>query len=166
MVLHGRKILVFTDGGCSGNPGVGGYGAIVQYEGLELLTKGGELHTTNNKMELQAIISGLESALSIVDTFDDGFLPSIEVYSDSTYALYALDHKWRATALKKQKKANLDLIESLDFLLRRLYSDHLHLIVGQHVKGHSGHPENERCDQLAQEGIANMRAILESTRRP
>jgi ribonuclease HI len=144
------KLYAFTDGACSGNPGPGGWGALLQaVEGETVLKerelKGGERSTTNNRMELMAAISALEALER----------PSaITVVTDSAYVKNGVTgwiHGWKRngwkTASKKPVK-NAELWQRLDAAQAR------HDVTWEWVKGHAGHPENERADQLAREGMA------------
>ena len=136
-----KTVTLYTDGACSGNPGPGGWGAILEFQGIEKELSGGEAETTNNRMELTAVIEGL-SALKE---------PCIvELYSDSKYVIDGLSKgwavSWRKNGWKKADKKpalNIDLWEEI----LELFSKHNVNIVW--VKGHNGHPENERCDELA-----------------
>ena len=137
-------VELFTDGACRGNPGPGGWGAVLRYNGNEKELFGGEPQTTNNRMELMAVISGLE-ALKRQCTVD--------VVTDSQYVKNGITqwiHNWKRngwrTANKKPVK-NDDLWRRLDEAVAR------HQVRWHWVKGHSGHPENERADRLANLGI-------------
>ncbi|MBR1738983.1 MAG: ribonuclease HI [Ruminococcus sp.] len=136
-----KQIEMFTDGACSGNPGPGGYGVILRYKGNEKELWGGERATTNNRMELTAVIKGLEALKEPCQ---------VTLYSDSKYIIDAVNkgwaEKWRANGwIKGDKKPalNPDLWERLLDLLK------IHRVEFIWVKGHAGHPENERCDQMA-----------------
>lgn len=136
-----KEVELFTDGACSGNPGPGGWGAILRYNGREKELSGGEAQTTNNRMELTAVIEGL-SALKE---------PCIvHLCSDSRYVIDALQkgwaESWRTHGWKRADRSpalNADLWEQL------LALTHTHQLTYQWVHGHQGHPENERCDALA-----------------
>jgi len=142
-----KKVNIFTDGACKGNPGKGGWGALLIYNGVEKELSGGEMDTTNNRMELMAVIKALESLK---------FPCSLNITSDSTYVLKGITewlknwkkNNWK-TAAKKEVK-NADLWQRLDQLVQQ------HEIQWHWVKGHSGHLENERVDQLANLGIENL----------
>ena len=141
-------VEVYTDGACSGNPGPGGWGAILRYKGKEKELWGGEAATTNNRMELLAVIRALEALKR----------PSrIRVYTDSLYVQKGISiwiHDWKRrgwrTADKKPVK-NVDLWQRLDAALKA------HQVRWHWVKGHAGHDENERADQLARDGVAMAR---------
>lgn len=136
-----KTITLYTDGACSGNPGPGGWGAILQYNGVEKELSGGESETTNNRMELTAVIAGLQALKE----------PCIvELYSDSKYVIDALQKRWvygwRARGwVKSDKKPalNVDLWEQLLALLER------HQVRYHWVKGHAENPYNNRCNELA-----------------
>jgi ribonuclease HI len=140
----GHKVTIFTDGACSGNPGRGGYGAILLLGDLRKEIKGGEANTTNNRMELMAAIAALE-ALKRPCT--------VELHTDSQYLRLGITqwlanwkrNGWRTAA--RQPVKNDDLWKRLDEAARR------HHIEWHWVKGHAGHDENERADALAQEGL-------------
>ena len=130
-------IYLYTDGAASGNPGPGGYGVVLTCAGLRKEMSGGFALTTNNRMELLAVIKGLEAI-----RWEQA---RVEVWSDSTYVVKAVTEgwldKWLATGFKKKKNADLWL--RFNPLFRR------HEVTFHWLKGHAGHPENERCDQLA-----------------
>ena len=144
------EFLAFTDGACSGNPGPGGWGVLLQArEGDQLLKerelKGGEANTTNNRMELLAAINALDAL---------GRPTAITIYTDSQYVKNGVTgwiHGWKRngwkTAAKKPVK-NAELWQALDEAAKR------HDVTWKWVKGHAGHPENERADALARAGMA------------
>ncbi len=140
---------IFTDGACSGNPGPGGWGAVLRFRGQEKEMKGGETLTTNNRMEMLAAISALEALKR----------PSrVRLYTDSQYVRDGITkyiHAWRAkgwkTADKKPVK-NLDLWHRLEAAILP------HRVEWHWVRGHSGHAENERADALASAGLKEHRA--------
>ncbi len=150
------EIEIFTDGACRGNPGPGGWGAVLRHEKHEKELFGGEDHTTNNRMELTAVIRALEALKR----------PSrVKLYTDSQYVQKGISewiHSWKRkgwkTADKKDVK-NADLWRELDALAA------LHEIEWHWVRGHAGHPENERADQLANRGIDGRREGV-ATDRP
>jgi ribonuclease HI len=141
---QGAAVEIFTDGACSGNPGPGGWGAILKYRGHEKELCGGVPETTNNRMELTAAIRALEALK----------LPSkVIVHTDSRYLRDGITrwiHQWKLrdwrTAAKKPVK-NVDLWQRLDALLVH------HEVVWHWVRGHAGHAENERADALARQGL-------------
>jgi ribonuclease HI len=142
-------VIVHTDGACSGNPGPGGWGAILTFGDHEKELKGGEAHTTNNRMELSAAIAALEALKRPC---------SVDLYTDSEYLRGGITgwingwkrNGWR-TADKKPVK-NVDLWQRLDDLLKP------HEVRWHWVRGHAGHAMNERADVLAREAINEMRA--------
>ena len=141
------KVQIFTDGACRGNPGPGGWGVLLRYGDKERQLFGGEQETTNNRMELLAVIEGLSALKRPCE---------ITLTSDSTYVLKGIQEwmsNWKKrgwkTASKKPEK-NVDLWQRLDALIEP------HDIEWCWVKGHSGHPENELADQLANRGIDEL----------
>lgn len=136
-----KKIEIFTDGACSGNPGPGGWGAILRYNGHEKEISGGEAKTTNNRMELMAVIQALRALKEPCQ---------VTLTSDSKYVCDAIikgwAKKWQSNnwiKSDKTKAKNPELWEELLSLLAK------HEVTVKWVRGHNGHPENERCDQLA-----------------
>jgi ribonuclease HI len=141
-------VEIFTDGACSGNPGPGGWGAVLRYKGTEKELSGGERATTNNRMEMMAAIMALETLKR----------PSkVELHTDSTYlrdGIMKWIHGWKRNGWKaKQPVKNVDLWQRLELAIER------HDVTWHWVKGHAGHPENERADALARAGIAKVRQI-------
>jgi len=142
-----KTITIFTDGGCLGNPGPGGWAAILRYGTSEREISGGEPATTNNRMELRAAIAALATLKEACE---------VTVHTDSQYlrqGITAWIHAWRAkgwtTAGRKPVK-NADLWRELDAQAQR------HRVTWKWLKGHAGHPENERCDTLAGVEIARI----------
>ena len=136
-----KHVSIYTDGACRGNPGPGGYGAILVYEGHEKELSGGEANTTNNRMELSAAIVALSALRERC---------AVTLYSDSKYLVDAVTlgwlDTWRARGYKRGKNQpvlNPDLWERLYLLLKE------HEVTLVWVKGHAGHAYNERCDALA-----------------
>ena len=143
-----ETVDIFTDGACSGNPGPGGWGAILRCNGKEREIFGGEAQTTNNRMEMMAVIEALRTLTRPV---------SARVYTDSQYVQKGISewiHGWKRrgwkTADKKPVK-NEDLWRMLDALAAE------HHVEWHWVRGHAGHVENERADELARQGIAQPR---------
>ena len=137
-------VTIYTDGACSGNPGPGGWGAILRYGDHEKELNGGEANTTNNRMEMMAVIEALAALKKPCE---------IDLYTDSVYVKDGVTkwlEGWKAkgwrTAAKKPVK-NQDLWERIDSEIQR------HKITWHWIKGHAGHPENERADELARAGI-------------
>jgi len=148
MIAASKLVDIFTDGACSGNPGPGGWGALLRYNGVEKELYGGESPTTNNRMELMAAIAALESLKRPVQA---------RIHTDSTYLRDGITkwiHDWKRrnwrTADKKPVK-NADLWRRLEELARG------HEVEWHWVKGHAGHPDNERADALANLGIPDAR---------
>ena len=138
--MTSKTVQIYTDGACSGNPGPGGWGAVLRYGKTEKEISGGEADTTNNRMEMMAVIKALRSLKTHCIA---------EIYTDSKYVLQGATEwieNWKArgwkTADKKPVK-NVDLWQMLELELAR------HDVRWHWVKGHAGHPENERADQLA-----------------
>jgi ribonuclease HI len=142
-------VIVHTDGACSGNPGPGGYGAILTFGNHEKEIKGGEPHTTNNRMELMGAIAALEALTKPC---------LVELHTDSQYLhngisgwIYSWKRNGWRTADKKPVK-NVDLWQRLDAAMAR------HEVRWHWIKGHAGHELNERADALARSAIAELRA--------
>ena len=136
-----KTVTLYTDGACSGNPGPGGWGAILAFNGVEKELSGGERSTTNNRMELTAVIAGL-SALKE---------PCIvELYSDSKYVIDGLSKGW-AEGWKKKGWVKSDKKPALnpDLWDQLLALTHIHTLRYHWVKGHADNPKNNRCDELA-----------------
>lgn len=144
-----ETVHVFTDGACSGNPGPGGWGVVMRWGDHEREMFGGETDTTNNRMELMAAISALESLTRP---------SSVVITTDSTYVMQGITtwiknwkrRNWRTAS--KQPVKNVDLWQRLDEAVSR------HEVSWEWVKGHNGHPENERADELARRGIEDIRS--------
>ncbi len=139
------KVIVHTDGACSGNPGPGGWGAILEFNGTQKELSGGEGLTTNNRMELTGAIVALESLKRPC---------KVEMHVDSAYVKDGITkwiHGWKRNGWKtadKKPVKNMELWQRLDAALAN------HEISWRWVKGHAGHSENERADELAREGMA------------
>lgn len=139
-----KRVEIYTDGACSGNPGPGGWGVLMRYGDHEKELCGGEDETTNNRMEMMAVIKALEAMSKPAP---------IDLYTDSKYVQQGINEwleGWKAkgwkTAAKKPVK-NKDLWERIDSLIGT------HNVTFHWVKGHDGHPDNERADELARRGI-------------
>ena len=136
-----KKIEIFTDGACSGNPGPGGWGAVLRYNGVEKELSGGEKETTNNRMELTAVIAALKALkepCEVILTTDSKYVCD-SVINGWVYSWQK--NNWRKS--DKKPALNVDLWEQLLVMLEK------HKVTFNWVKGHAGHPENERCDKLA-----------------
>ena len=138
-----KRIQIFTDGACSGNPGPGGWGAILRYKAHEKELSGGEAETTNNRMELMALIAALEQLKEPCE---------IDLCSDSQYVINGLQKGWaKGWRARGWKKADKSPALNSDLWARLLDLSEAHTIHYNWIKGHAGHPENERCDRLAVE---------------
>lgn len=142
------RVEIFTDGACSGNPGPGGWGAVLRYGEVEKELNGGERATTNNRMEMMAAIMALEALKR----------PSkVDLYTDSNYlrdGIMKWIHGWKRNGWKtaaRQPVKNVDLWQRLELAIER------HDVTWHWVRGHAGHPENERADALARAGIVRVR---------
>lgn len=135
-----KKVCIYTDGACLGNPGPGGWAAILRYNGHEKELSGGERETTNNRMELMAVISALTALKESCE---------VELWTDSQYIEKAINEGWlagwkrRGWKRKGGELKNIELWQELDSLLAR------HKVNFNWLKGHDGHEFNERCDALA-----------------
>lgn len=149
---HLKRVEIFTDGACSGNPGAGGWGAVLRFGERERELSGGDPQTTNNRMELMGVImslSALKEPCEVVLTTDSKYV----VDSITKGWVYGWQKKgWMRTATEPAK--NADLWKQLLPLLKQ------HDVTFHWVRGHAGHPENERCDSLAVGAIATVRKNL------
>lgn len=142
-----KKVEIFTDGACSGNPGAGGWGAILKYRGHEKELSGFALETTNNRMELTAVISALEALTEPCE---------VTLTTDSKYVCDGISKGWaRSWRAKGWKKADGKPALNPELWERLLDLTEKHRVTFVWVKGHAGHPENERCDRLATEQYKN-----------
>ena len=143
--MTANKVIVHTDGACSGNPGPGGWGVILDYNGTRKELSGGEAQTTNNRMELMGAISALEALKRPCE---------VEMHVDSQYVKDGITkwiHGWKKNGWKtadKKPVKNAELWQRLDDALK------LHKVSWHWVKGHAGHDGNERADELARQGMA------------
>ena len=142
-----KTVYLFTDGACKGNPGAGGWGVLLRYGGHEKELFGGETQTTNNRMELTAVLSGLKTLNRPCD---------VVICTDSQYVKNGMEswiHNWKKNGWKttgRQPVKNADLWQQLDEQVAR------HRVRWQWVKGHAGHAENERADALANRGVEQV----------
>lgn len=136
-----KEVTIFTDGACSGNPGPGGWGTILDYNGRRKELSGGEKNTTNNRMELTAVIEGLKALKEKC---------KVTVITDSKYVSDGINlgwaRGWKANNWRKKNKKPALNPELWDELLTLIDN---HVVTIKWIKGHAGHPENERCDNLA-----------------
>lgn len=146
-MTHKTNVEIFTDGACSGNPGPGGWGVVLRYNGETKYLKGSEKHTTNNRMELMAAIMGLRALK---------YHCKVELTTDSKYVQKGITewiHNWKK---RDWKTAANQPVKNED--LWRLLEDELqhHEVTWHWIKGHSGHIENDKADELAREAILEM----------
>lgn len=144
-----KTVTIYTDGACSGNPGPGGWGTILEFNGIEKELSGGERDTTNNRMELTAVIQGLSALKEPC---------AVTLYTDSKYVADGIEKgwakKWKLNNWRKSDKSpalNVDLWENLLMLLDK------HDVKIVWVKGHAGNEKNERCDNLATTEITKLK---------
>ena len=147
-----KEVTLYTDGACSGNPGLGGYGGILIYGDIQREYSGAEEETTNNRMELMAVIVGLQHLK---------YACKVDVYSDSAYTVNAFlngwIYAWKKNAWKKadgKAVLNVDLWEKLYALTK------LHQVTFHKVAGHADNALNNRCDELAREAVAALKKTL------
>jgi ribonuclease HI len=145
-----EQVEIYTDGACKGNPGIGGWGALMIFKGVEKELWGGEVETTNNRMELTAAIRALAELKRACD---------VRLVTDSQYVMQGIQDwmpNWKKRGWKtaaKQPVKNADLWRELDEQVNR------HTVTWQWVRGHTGHPGNERADQLANRGVDEVRGL-------
>lgn len=144
-----KKITLFSDGSALSNPGPGGYGAILRYGDKERIISGGEAHTTNNRMELLGVIEGLRALKEPCD---------VTIISDSSYVIKGIN-EW----LEGWIKRNFAKVKNPDLWQEYLHVSQPHQIHGIWVRGHNGHPENERCDVIAKEEAEKFKKGLNNT---
>ncbi len=141
-----KQITLYSDGSSLGNPGPGGYGGILEYNGKRKEYSGAEIHTTNNRMELQGVIEGLKLLKEPCD---------VEVISDSSYVVKAIN-EWLEGWVRK----NFAKVKNVDMWKEYLAVASMHNVKGTWVRGHNGHPENERCDALARNEAERIKDTL------
>jgi len=143
-----KKVEVYTDGACSGNPGKGGWGAVLVYNGAEKELSGGEKETTNNRMELTAVIKALEALKEPCE---------VTLTTDSKYVCDAINQGWLNSWVKNNwRKADKKPVLNVDLWQKLIPQLNIHRVEFCWVKGHNGHPYNERCDALAVNEYLNM----------
>ena len=141
-----KQITLYSDGSSLGNPGPGGYGGILVYKEKRREYYGGRTHTTNNRMELLGVIEGLKLLKEPCE---------VEVISDSSYVVKAIN-QW----LEGWKKKNFAKVKNVDLWKAYIEASQIHEVQGTWVRGHNGHPENERCDTLAREEAEKIKKRL------
>ncbi len=141
-----KEVIIYTDGACSGNPGPGGYAAVLIFQGKRKEISGGYKNTTNNRMEMMAAIEGLHSLKQPC---------KVSLYSDSQYVVQSINQgwveKWRANNWKRNKK---DSAKNVDLWIDLMKLVEMHEVKFIWTRGHAGDTENERCDQLAVEAAS------------
>jgi ribonuclease HI len=154
MVFVMKNVMMYTDGGCINNPGPGGYGVVLVYDSHRKELSGGFQRTTNNRMEIFAAIAGLEALKEPC---------RVTLISDSQYLVFAIQkgwaRKWKANGWmrnNKEKAINPDLWERLLSLCD------IHAVQFEWIRGHAGHPENERCDELAKAASHGSDKVIDS----
>jgi ribonuclease HI len=148
-----KKVIIHTDGSCEGNPGPGGWAAILEYGGVRKEISGGVIATTNNRMELTAALEALQRLKEPC---------AVDLYTDSEYLRDGITkwiHAWKAKGWKKKGIKNVDLWQALDLAARR------HQVAWHWVRGHAGHPLNERCDVLAVQETKQFRQTHTAAQR-
>ena len=143
-----EKVALFSDGACSGNPGPGGWGVILRFRGVEKELFGGERETTNNRMEMMAIIQGLEALKRPV---------TVDIFTDSKYVIDGITKYMPTWKKNSWRTADKKPVKNVDLWERMLAAMKPHQLSWNWVKGHNGHPENERADALARDGVAQQR---------
>ncbi len=144
MTKEQDKVEIFTDGACSGNPGPGGWGALLRYKGAEKELSGGEAETTNNRMEMTAAIMALESLKRPM---------KVVLTTDSQYLKDGLEKWMKGWIARGWKTADKKPVKNVDLWQRLLEAMKPHEVKLHWVRGHDGHAENERVDELARKGI-------------
>ena len=143
-----EKVIIYTDGACSGNPGPGGWGAILMYKDNKKEISGGRKDTTNNVMELTAVIEGLKMLKFPCD---------VEVYSDSAYVVNAFNQKWINSWIKNNwKTSGKEPVKNKEIWQKLYELTKIHKVKFNKVKGHSDNEFNNRCDEMARNAIKNL----------
>ena len=147
-----KKVILYTDGACSGNPGVGGWGAVLIYKGTEKRISGAEAETTNNRMEMTAVIEGLKCLKEPCE---------VDVYSDSAYTVNAFNngwvYEWEKNGFKKADNRGVMNVDLWQILLKQV---RVHRVKFIKVKGHADNEYNNICDKLATDAVKNFKAAL------
>lgn len=148
-----KKIILYTDGACSGNPGVGGWGCLLEYKGTQKEFSGFEKETTNNRMELMAVIKGLEALKEPCE---------VDIFSDSAYTVNAFLEDWITTwQLNNWKNSSKKPVKNVDLWQKLLELLSIHKVTWHKVKGHADNEYNNRCDFLATNEIAKYKNTIE-----
>ena len=145
-----KNITLYTDGACSGNPGKGGWGAILMYNDAKKEISGGESKTTNNRMELTAVIKGLEALKEECN---------VDIYSDSAYVVNAFLQDWITNWQNNGWKSKKGMVLNIDLWQRLIELTKKHNVTWHKVKGHADNEFNNRCDALARGEIAKIKDI-------
>ena len=146
-----KKVSIYTDGACSGNPGIGGFCAILIYNGVEKVISGSEFDTTNNRMELMAVIEGLKALKEPCE---------VDLYSDSQYVVSAFTENWIFDWVSRGwKTSSKSQVKNVDLWQELLSFNDKHKINFIKVKGHSDNVNNNRCDQIARSEIKKLTAL-------
>ena len=143
-----KEIILYTDGASSGNPGKGGWGAILFYNGIKKEISGGEENTTNNRMELTAVIKGLEALKEPC---------KVDIYSDSAYVVNAFLQNWVGSWQNNGWKSSKGKVLNIDLWQRLLQLVSIHSVSWHKVKGHADNEYNNRCDSLARSEITKIK---------
>ncbi len=143
-----KKIDLYTDGACSGNPGIGGWGAILIYNGIEKIISGGDNNTTNNRMELTAVIKGLQALKERCQ---------VDIYSDSAYVVNAFLQGWIDSWVVNNWKSSKGQVQNIDLWQQLLDLLKKHDVKWHKVKGHADNVNNNRCDKLARGEIDKIK---------
>lgn len=144
-----KEIILYTDGACSGNPGIGGWCAILEYNGVEKVLSGGEKLTTNNRMELYAVIAGLKALKEKC---------KVDIYSDSAYVVNAFLQDWISSwVLNNWKTASKKEVQNVDLWKELLDLLNVHQVSWHKVKGHADNEKNNRCDKEARNYIEKLK---------
>ena len=148
MTKKQKQVDIFTDGACSGNPGSGGWGALLRYNGVEKELSGGEIETTNNRMEMMAAIMALESLKRPME---------VSLTTDSKYLKDGIEKWVKGWIARGWKTAAKKPVKNVDLWQRLIAAMEPHDVMLHWVRGHDGHAENERVDQLARDGVESVR---------
>lgn len=143
-----KEVILYTDGACSGNPGVGGYGAILMYKGKERVISGAEGMTTNNRMELMAVIKGLEALKEPC---------KVDIYSDSAYVVNAFLQDWITNWQNNGFKTSKGKVLNIELWQKLIELCACHDVSWHKVKGHADNEYNNRCDSIARKELDNFK---------